>query len=285
MFKRFLIFTSFLALAACADITDGQIQDVTIETPGAQGAVCYMYVDIPKSGQDLEVDCLAPGGRRQQVFVESKILNAVYGNVVTGVVPGTAWDFGSNAAFKYPGVITVDFTHAPIVPEALPAHNNPDIKQPEEYMLEEFRPETPRLNSDRFNVPTEIQRRQSMSSIEVERNYIVQEPIGRAMDKGDLVDVINNLGAENMDPAAAPAEEAPASESSTSGKRGFNFEEGQFRRNIFDKGLEENPDGTTVPVKEGETTTEETTTTTTKKTYTSKTKTAPADSAPTPLVP
>jgi hypothetical protein len=284
MTRRILIFTSLITLSACADITEGQIQNLTVRTPGAHDATCYVYVDklkyktmppetisISKSGEDLIVDCLAPGGRERKVFIDAQTSGKVLGNVVTGVVPGTAWDYASKAAYRYPDIVEVDFTNAQIVPEGLPAHNNPDIKQPEEYYLEEFRPSSPRMNEDRFAAPDEIQRRQTKTGFDVESNYIVREPLGpaTAMDKGDLIDVINDVGAENIDPAAAPAD--PAAETSKTGK---NYGEGHFRRDIFGheaaKEAEAAADGTP---------------TSTKKSYTSKFRTNDADSDPVPLTP
>ena len=48
----------------------------------------------------------------------------------------------------------------PIRPEGLPAQNQSDIKQPEEYDLEEFSPGLPRLNSDRYAPMTEVRKRE-----------------------------------------------------------------------------------------------------------------------------
>src|SRR5262245_50848499 len=121
MFKRSLLLGSLFALSSCAYLIDEQIQDITVVTPGAEDAVCYLYVDdlryklfppqttnISKSYKDLTVDCLAPGNRRRRVVIEPTLSEHAPFNVVNGVIPGTSWDLAGNALFTYPDIITVD---------------------------------------------------------------------------------------------------------------------------------------------------------------------------------
>lgn len=173
-----IVLIGTLSLAGCAYIIDEQMQEMTIETPGAHNAVCYAYVEglrykfrppqthiIAKSHEDLIIDCLAPGNRRQKVYIEPHFPKSIYGNVANGVVPGVTWDVLSSAAFQYPDVVEVNFENTPIKPENLPAQNQPDIIPPEAYDLEEFLPSTPRLNSDRFAPKIQIQRRERSSPV------------------------------------------------------------------------------------------------------------------------
>ena len=162
MFNRFFLLSSVVALASCAYAIDTHIQDVKFVTPGANGSVCFVYVDglryrvhppqtisVNNTKEDLVVDCLAPGNRRKKVVIEPKIADSTYLNVANAGA-GLPWDAFSGAAFKFPDIVEVDFTHTPVRAEDPPAQNAPDIKQPEEYMLEEFLPAQPRLNADRY---------------------------------------------------------------------------------------------------------------------------------------
>lgn len=186
MSHRFLIISSLAVLGGCSYAIDSQIQDLTIVTPGATDAVCYVYINnlrykfhppetqsVSKSEEDVLVDCLAPGNRRNKVVVQAQIEKSTYANVANGGV-GAVWDYASGAMFKYPDIIEVSFVNTPVLPEDLPAQNNPDIKQPEEYILEEFRPGAPRMNSDRYRTPSEILRRQK------------PEPMGGGLSSGSL---------------------------------------------------------------------------------------------------
>lgn len=178
MHKFYIPILSALLLTSCAYTFDKTIQPITIKTPGAQGAVCHVYVDglrhrmkppqtinINKSKEDLIVECLAPGNRAQTVVIEPAVSDNAFLNTFTGIVPGLAWDSASGALYEYPSIVYVDFTNLALKPEPLPAQNNPDIRQPEEYNLEEFRSKQPRLNSDKYAVPVEIQKRQPQQSL------------------------------------------------------------------------------------------------------------------------
>ncbi len=185
MSQRFILLASVLLLTSCAYAVDKHIQDLKITTPGAQGSVCYVYVDglryrvyppqsitVDNTKEDLVVDCLAPGNRRKKVIIEPQIPDSFYANAANGFVGG-AFDAVSGAMYKFPAVIEVDFTDAPIVAEPPPAQNDPDIKQPEEYVLEEFLPSSPRLNSDKFATPTKIERKERFQR--QESSYVDQD--------------------------------------------------------------------------------------------------------------
>lgn len=164
-----------MALGACAYGIDGSIQEVQFLTPGAQNAACDVYVDrlryrvkpprsldLFKSGKTLIVDCKAPGNRRKTINIEPQIEPSTAWNVANGGA-GVAWDYASGALFRYPDVIEVDFSDTPITQQQHPAHNNPNLRQPGAYNLEEFLPDSPRLNADKNATPLEILRRESLS--------------------------------------------------------------------------------------------------------------------------
>ena len=202
MLKRLAIFSLVFLLNGCAFIQERSIQDITVETPGARNALCYAYVDglkhkisppqtieIAKSKEDLVIYCLAPVNRRREVVIHPEDTHTIYGNAATGFLPGMALDALSGASWRYPAFVQVDFTGAPLVPEALPPHNSPDIRQPEDYDLEEFRPGTMRLNSDRYAEPVTIKRREMMSEI----NDDAEQDLAPLPDKGDLMDVMSHM--------------------------------------------------------------------------------------------
>lgn len=216
-FRLFVLPSLYLAallLSGCAYTTEGSIADVRVEAIGAEDAICYAYVDglkfkfyppqtinLPKSHNDMTLDCRAPGNRRVKKVIEPVLSDFAFGNVAGAGIPiadarapavagSVAWDALSGAMFKYPEVIYMDFTSVETKPSAFPAHNNPDIKQPEEYALEEFLPDSPRLNSDigRTYEPPK-KRGESSSNSEYGSDYIL---IDDGKDsKSNLKNVIN----------------------------------------------------------------------------------------------
>ena len=219
MFSRFSVFLAVPLLFGCAYTLETAVQDLRIETPGAKDAVCYAYVDgfryrfhapetlsIGKTHKDLIIDCLAPGNRRKGVTIPPEITKIMATNIANGFVPGATWDVVSGAAFKFPGVLEIDFTDIPLSAEKLPAHNNPDIRQPEDYDLEEFLPGDPRLNSDRHikSVPLEKRVRASKKK-EYESYYVGTSPA--PFSKGHLPDVPQS---EQSDPDSHGASQPSA---------------------------------------------------------------------------
>ncbi len=211
---RPLLIASVLVLASCAYATEQQIQDVRVETPGAENAVCFMYVEglkykvsppetinISKSHQDLVIDCMAPGNRRKKEFIEPTLSKKVYGDIP--ILPMLGWDIASQSLYKYPDIITVDFTNTPVKPEDLPAQNRPDVKQPEEYPLEEYMPGRMRMNSDRYEAPTELQRRNAPAPAGTSNQYMI-ETGGPSGDKGNLK-AVNPSGAKSSSSSAVKA--------------------------------------------------------------------------------
>ncbi len=242
MLKRYLLLGSVICLSSCSYALDRQLQDITVVTPGAEDAVCYMYVDglrykffppqtmnITKSRKDLVVDCIAPQNRRRKVVIEPALSQHAPLNVANGIIPGATWDIASNSMFTYPEVVTVDFTSAVPMPEALPAQNNPDIRQPEEYDLEEFTSKLPRLNSDRNAVATPLARRGGAPATTPEYTSGGVGPHtgpGKPKDKGDVSgdigSVIDGLTTSSSPPSkpaqpAGPPAPSPAAAAEPAG--------------------------------------------------------------------
>lgn len=220
MIKKSLLLLSLLSVGACAYALDETIQDVKFVTPGAKNAACNVYVEgvkyrakppqtlnIFKSKEDLIVDCMAPGNRRKTVYIKPSIEKSAIWNVANAGV-GLPWDYASAALFRYPDIIEVNFTDTPITDQPLPAQNNPDIRQPEEYRLEEFSPSSPRMNEDRDAPPVEILRRESASRTSAGsygQTGALSEPEIISSDKGDLLDIIQDYG-DDINPSAPDAE-------------------------------------------------------------------------------
>ncbi len=210
MFKKISYLIPLAVLGACAYAIDGAIQDVQFVTPGANGAACNVYVEglkykvrppqtinIYKSNEDLVVDCKAPGNRRKVVYIEPRIETSTAWNATNAGV-GLPWDYASQALFRYPDVVEINFTDTPVVDPPLPAQNSPDIRQPEDYILEEFSPSEPLMNKDRNAAPVEIMRREgssSGSSVMVDDSAAFSEPVmGGSSGKGDLMSVTQGAG-------------------------------------------------------------------------------------------
>lgn len=171
MLKKTLLLSTVLALGSCASLLDDQIQDVKFTTPGAENAVCHVYIDkihyvvrppqtinVAKSRHNMEVDCLAPGNRRQKIYIEPGYQKAVGWNALNAGA-GVAYDYASNAMFRFPDEIQISFVDVPIRDQPLPAQNRPDVRQPETYLLEEFLPSTPRMNADAYEPDYKLLRR------------------------------------------------------------------------------------------------------------------------------
>lgn len=142
---------SLSLLSACSTIVNHQTQHVTVKTPGASNAKCYIEnqdmkylaytdqkVEIMKSPHDLVVRCLAPGNREQVVHVKRGVNDWVVANVANGFVLGAAYDYFSRGAFDYPETITVSFIGDPVKQYPLPQYMSDDLKQNHQYSTIEY---------------------------------------------------------------------------------------------------------------------------------------------------
>lgn len=212
-----------LLLAGCSYALDKSTQEIEIVTPGAQDALCYMYVDdiryrvyppqkiiIPKSREDLVIDCMAPGNRRNKVFIEADYADNAGLNVLNGGV-GALWDATSGALYQYPPRVEVSFVYTPEKPWPLPAQNNPDIRQPEDYPLEEFRPGKPRMNDDGKSSTVEIRMRNrggSQPSQSAPAEAFMEGPPAPSSGKGNLQNAApsSSAGSENSPTTLYPGQ-------------------------------------------------------------------------------
>lgn len=171
---------SVLALflvSGCAYTTEKQIQEITIETPGADNARCEVIVDgIPydvrppetttifKSEEDLIVDCKAPGNRDRRLVISPQKSSMAMMNASTAMA-GLIWDKASGALYRYPERVIVDFTGVKPKPYGLPQHYSEDILLDHTHRLEEISTRDVRLNSDLDRADNPLQRRESPGSV------------------------------------------------------------------------------------------------------------------------
>lgn len=173
--KRLLVtlsvFASAMALSACGSMIDHQTQDITVRTPGAENAKCYLYnqdmkyqawtdqtIEIMKSPNDLVVNCLAAGNREQTVMVERGINGWTVFNVANGVLPGVTYDHFSRGLYSYPEEITVSFSNV-IKPYPAPQYHADDLKHNNVYnQLPRFGPTEPVMQENRVEQEYQLQK-------------------------------------------------------------------------------------------------------------------------------
>lgn len=111
-----------LMLAACATITDGVNQKVTIKTPPVTGAACDLKnnkghwkvtktpatLTIRQDSGDLLVSCYKSGYQSTSKKFKSSTKAKFFGNaLMIGGTIGAGIDIANGAAFKYPDVLLV----------------------------------------------------------------------------------------------------------------------------------------------------------------------------------
>lgn len=152
MIRQLRYATLALFLASCATVLDGQIQDVTIETVGANNTLCYMQnnefsfrfyppqtLKVTKSSDPYTIRCLAPGNREKTIVVAPEIGDDTYYNVAN-LGTGVAVDHLSSAMYKLPDKIVISFEGQQPSGYSQPHYNNFFDKNPQIKGVEEFRP-------------------------------------------------------------------------------------------------------------------------------------------------
>lgn len=132
-----------LFLAACASVMQGEIQTITLKTPGETEVMClldngtlqYKFYsgdtkNVTRNAQDIQASCYAPGNREKHFTIPWIVEPWTVGNVVNGIVPGVTYDVLNKAAFAYPDIVTVDFGGQSITTYKAPDYIGPKyIKQ------------------------------------------------------------------------------------------------------------------------------------------------------------
>lgn len=165
-------------LAGCSTMIDKPSQEITIETSGTEGALCFLErpgystrvwapktLIITKSPDPLEVTCRAPGNREKKVVAEPKVAKSYFANIANGMIPGALVDYETAAMFVYPEKIIVDFSG--MQPQQMPApeYQRTLAENPEIMGMEEFRPGQAALQRDRYSTVPGLQPRRSMAEL------------------------------------------------------------------------------------------------------------------------
>lgn len=181
--RLILSFCAVFLLASCSTILDRSTQEMRVETPGAEGAMCYLKrpgmlqkvyppqtVRLTKTSDDIEVRCLALGNREKTIMVEAMMSSNVMLNISNGFILGALYDYDTGALFKYPEVVRVDFTGTEVSAMPLPDYQKMLLKNPMLQDMEEFRPGKSALQRDRYNEPVTLEK--------TERALAAEEPAG-----------------------------------------------------------------------------------------------------------
>jgi hypothetical protein len=101
-------------LAACATITDGVTQTITVQSVPVDGVQCALTneggtyfvttpgsVTVPKSRRDLRVTCKKDGYVNYEGVIASEFHGLVLGNIVAGGFVGAAVDGATGAWSNY----------------------------------------------------------------------------------------------------------------------------------------------------------------------------------------
>jgi uncharacterized protein YceK len=113
--------SSLALLSGCASILSGTEQEINLVTPQYEDAKCRISNDqgewlvdstpttikVKRSKQQLLATC-----EKDDLIGETAVLstfnNRVIGNVLLGGLIGLAVDYGTDAAYEYPDVVSVD---------------------------------------------------------------------------------------------------------------------------------------------------------------------------------
>jgi hypothetical protein len=113
-----------VAVSGCATVVSGTSQTIAITTPPATGAICTLtggdgehaqvstpgVVTVPRSKNDLLIDCKKPGWKEATGTIPSHFAGATLGNVLIGGVVGVGIDAASGAANHYSRAFRVPMT-------------------------------------------------------------------------------------------------------------------------------------------------------------------------------
>lgn len=158
--KIMLPFAAVLMLGACGTMMGGQTQKVQVVTPGASESECVLDngVRVPVTGGDtatvqrngnkMVVECYASGDRYQKVVISPDMNAWSAGNVVTGIVPGVAYDHVAGGLYAYPYRIEIDFIGTPTRGYETPGYMNKDAPNPYAQAIEPYGAAEAKLPSD-----------------------------------------------------------------------------------------------------------------------------------------
>lgn len=149
-----------LTLCACGTMMEGQTQKVQVITPGASESECILdngvrviaqggeTVTIQRNGNKMVVECYASGDRYRKIVLPPDMNAWSAGNVVTGIVPGMAYDHLAGGLYTYPDRIEIDFVGTPTRGYETPGYMNKDAPNPYAQAIEPYGAAEAKLPSD-----------------------------------------------------------------------------------------------------------------------------------------
>jgi hypothetical protein len=211
---------ALLLTAGCATIFEGETQNITLQTPGTDQAVCLLTrpgshtrvwapttVRITKSRGPMVVDCLAQGNR-EKILIVTPGTPPSFNRNAANLMLGAAYDYETDAMYIYPDRIVMDFTNVPPSPMPLPEYQKMLAEYPELKGMDVTRPGFAALPHDRMETIQMLQKRgpediQDYTSLEgnADSTAVVAGAPGPA-------DTNNNTTSASVSSAATPA--APA---------------------------------------------------------------------------
>lgn len=174
--RTIISLSAVLLLGACGTLMEGQGQEIRLVTPGATEAECALdngvryvvttgeTVTIMRTSKDLVAECYASGNRYKKVVFERMLNGWAAGNVVTGVLPGLAYDHISGGLYGYPDTLSIDFTHVGPHGFDLPEYHNKDAPSPYSQPMELYGAREPATGKDNgASLPYELKKRDPAS--------------------------------------------------------------------------------------------------------------------------
>lgn len=123
--KKLFAIISLLSLSACASLTTGQNQPLSVNTFPNSGASCKLVNDkgtwhvpstpasvvVNRAHGDLSVTC-NKNELNGSTVVKSKVKGMAFGNIIAGGIIGAAVDAGTGSAYDYPSEIIVELKNS-----------------------------------------------------------------------------------------------------------------------------------------------------------------------------
>lgn len=121
MLRKNICLIIALSLSACASITTGGEQSLSVDTPKATNASCNLTNDkgtwyvpntpgsvtVHRSYNALNVTCKKDGFESGTTSVNSSTKAMMFGNILVGGIIGAAVDAGTGSGYDYPSLINV----------------------------------------------------------------------------------------------------------------------------------------------------------------------------------
>jgi len=127
LFSSVCLFLLLGLLNACASVTSGTTQTVSVQSSPYDGAECQLTnekgswsiaktpanTSIARAYGDLVIACHHSNGAKGSTAVSSSTVGSAFGNILLGGIIGAAVDMSSGAAYEYPSTVNVLLARSP----------------------------------------------------------------------------------------------------------------------------------------------------------------------------